>query len=71
MQMLRSQLYEIELKKLAQRADIEREDENWMGFPDSQLCDAAHKLVRRAYRLWNQQRRRVMNGEIDEFLKPI
>jgi peptide chain release factor 2 len=33
MQMLRSQLYEIELKKeLAQRADIEGEDENWMGF---------------------------------------
>jgi hypothetical protein len=28
-------------KQLAQRADIEGEDENWMGFPDSQLCDAA------------------------------
>jgi hypothetical protein len=41
MQMLRS-LYEIELKATgAQLLTSKQEDENWMGFPDSQLCDAA------------------------------
>jgi peptide chain release factor 2 len=41
MQMLRSQLYEIELKKqLAQRADIS-EGKMKIEIPDSQLCDAA------------------------------
>ena len=72
MQMLKSQLYEIELKKrLEQRADIEASKMKieW-GSQIRNYVMQPYKLVkdvRTAYETSNVDA--VMNGEIDEFLK--
>jgi peptide chain release factor 2 len=72
MQMLRSQLYEIELKQLA-HADIEagKMKIEW-GSQIRNYVMQPYKLVkdvRTGYETSNVDG--VMNGEIDEFLKPI
>jgi peptide chain release factor 2 len=64
MQMLRSQLYEIELKK--QLAALTSKQGRWKLNPRFALCDAAHKLVkdvRTGYETSNVDG--VMNGEND------
>jgi peptide chain release factor 2 len=71
MQMLRSQLYEIELKQLAQHADIEagKMKIEW-GSQIRNYVMQPYKLVkdvRTGYETSNVDG--VMNGEIDEFLK--